>query len=197
MNTPTQHIPIFPLNTVLFPGGPLSLRIFEPRYLDMVRDCAAQDSEFGVNLIVDGKEAGQTPSTVVMGTTAKIQDFNTMDDGLLGITAVGVQRYRIVTTSARDNGLLTAHVALVPPPENTFIATEHLLLRTLLERLLDSVVEHYNPQPQRLDDADWVGCRLAELLPLDGPSRQRLLEIDEPYRRLDRLLEIVPQLQSD
>ncbi len=195
--TPIQHIPIFPLNTVLFPGGPLSLRIFEPRYLDMIRDCAAADSEFGVNLIVDGKDTGQTPTTVVMGTTAKIQDFYKMDDGLLGITAVGVQRYRIVKTSVRDNGLLTASVALVAPATGHRLATEHLLLQTLLERLLDSVREHYDPQPLQLDDAEWVGCRLAELLPLDSATRQRLLEINEPARRLDRLLEIVPQLQSD
>ncbi len=197
IDQPTQKIPIFPLNTVLFPGGPLSLRIFEPRYLDMVRDCAAQDSEFGVNLIVDGKEAGETPSTVVMGTTARIQDFYTMDDGLLGITAIGVQRYRILKTAVRDNGLLTAEVALVPPAPTQPLKTEHLLLRTLLERLLDSVSEHYNPQPVRLEDADWVGSRLSELLPLDGTTRQMLLELDDPGRRLDRLLEIVPQLQSD
>ncbi|MEM1091261.1 MAG: LON peptidase substrate-binding domain-containing protein [Pseudomonadota bacterium] len=197
IDQPTQKIPIFPLNTVLFPGGPLSLRIFEPRYLDMVRDCAAQDGEFGVNLIVDGKEAGETPSTVVMGTTARIQDFYTMDDGLLGITAVGVQRYRILKTAVRDNGLLTAEVALVAPAPAQSLKTEHLLLRTLLERLLDSVSEHYNPQPVLIEDADWVGSRLSELLPLDGTTRQMLLELDDPGRRLDRLLEIVPQLQSD
>ncbi|MEM9530335.1 MAG: LON peptidase substrate-binding domain-containing protein [Pseudomonadota bacterium] len=194
---PTQHVPIFPLNTVLFPGGPLSLRIFEPRYLEMVRDCASTDSEFGVNLIVDGREAGEAAATVVTGTTARITDFFTMDDGLLGITAVGVQRYRITRASVRDNGLLTADVVLLPAPEDHPLATEYLLLRTLLERLLDNVREHYDPQPQQLDSAEWVGCRLSELLPLDGTVRQTLLEMNEPNQRLDKLLEIVPQLQSD
>lgn len=194
---PTQRLPIFPLNTVLFPGGPLSLRIFEPRYLDMVRDCTASDSEFGVNMIVDGKDTGETPATVVVGTSARIQDFYTMDDGLLGIAAVGIQRYRIIRTSVRDNGLLTAEVALLPPTPPQPLETEYLLLRTLLERLLDSVSEHYDPQPVRLDDADWVGCRLAELLPLDGPTRQLMLELEDPTKRLDRLLEIVPRLQSE
>ncbi|MEM6938481.1 MAG: LON peptidase substrate-binding domain-containing protein, partial [Pseudomonadota bacterium] len=117
--------------------------------------------------------------------------------GLLGITAVGVQRYRILKTAVRDNGLLTAEVALVAPAPAQSLKTEHLLLRTLLERLLDSVSEHYNPQPVLIEDADWVGSRLSELLPLDGTTRQMLLELDDPGRRLDRLLEIVPQLQSD
>lgn len=196
MTEPRQHIAIFPLNTVLFPGGPLSLRIFEPRYIDMVRECTANNSEFGVCLNAEEGEAGSRRTRAEVGTTARINDFFTMEDGLLGIGATGIQRFSVCHTDVRENGLLVADVVMLPPAPAVTLNPEHLLLRTLLERLLDNLAELYRDCPLRLDDADWVGCRLAELLPLALEDKQVLLETDDPTRRLDLLLEIVPQLQS-
>jgi len=88
-------IPLFPLNTVLFPGGPLSLRIFEPRYLDLVRDCTRNGSGFGVCLILQGREAGEPAVPAAVGTFARIVDFYTLSDGLLGIRAEGGERFRV------------------------------------------------------------------------------------------------------
>ena len=196
MTEPLQHIPLFPLDTVLFPGGPLNLRIFEPRYVDMVRDCTAADSEFGVCLSCTGDEAGGVEAAAQVGTTARIVDFFTLEDGLLGIAAIGVQRFSIQKTDVRRNGLAVGDVQMLAPAPEIALAPEYLLLRTLLERLLDNVGQTYKDQALRLDDADWVGCRLSELLPLPLPDKQRALETDDPTERLDLLLNIVPQLQS-
>jgi len=103
-------LPLFPLNTVLFPGGPLRLRIFEPRYLDMVSRCMREDSGFGVALIVAGREAGGAAQTVTIGTHARIVDFEQLDDGLLGITARGERRFRIVHAHQESDGLNVAQV---------------------------------------------------------------------------------------
>ena len=103
-------LPLFPLNTVLFPGGPLRLRIFEPRYLDMVSRCMREDTGFGVALIVAGREAGGSAQTVEIGTLARIVDFEQLDDGLLGITARGERRFRIVHVHQESDGLNVCHV---------------------------------------------------------------------------------------
>ena len=97
-------IPLFPLNTVLFPGGPLKLRIFEPRYVDMIGRCMREDTGFGVALIIEGVEAGGPARTANVGTLARIVDFEQLKDGLLGITAHGGERFRIdlVRSKAMD-----------------------------------------------------------------------------------------------
>ena len=95
------EIPLFPLSTVLFPGGPLQLRIFEPRYLAMVRECARANSAFGVCLILRGREAGVPAQPEAVGTLARISDFYTLPDGLLGIGAEGGQRFRVLRARAR------------------------------------------------------------------------------------------------
>lgn len=198
MARPEQHLPLFPLNTVLFPGGPLSLRIFEPRYLDMVKECTREDCEFGVCLIKQDGDTEGVATPVPLGTTARIVDFFTMDDGLLGIKATGVQKFRIESTWMRDNGLMMADVEMLPPAAGMPMETQHLLLKTLLERLLENVSEHYpHAGPLELNDSDWVASRLSELLPLELQTKQELLEIDDPTVRLDRLIDLVPSLQSD
>ena len=108
-------LPIFPLNTVLFPGGALSLRIFERRYLDLVRDCARDGAGFGVCLILEGREAGEPALPAAVGTLARIVDFSTTPDGLLGIRALGTQRFRLARSRVRDNG--AAHGEVEPWPE--------------------------------------------------------------------------------
>ena len=124
------EIPLFPLSTVLFPGGPLQLRIFEPRYLAMVRECARSDSAFGVCLILSGREAGMPAEPAAVGTLARISDFYTLPDGLLGIGAVGGARFRALRTRVREDGLLLGTIelwddepAIAVPPEFGLLAT--------------------------------------------------------------------------
>lgn len=198
-NAPSQELlPLFPLNTVLFPGGELRLRIFEPRYLDLVRDCTREDRGFGVCLIVEGREAGAPATPAAFGTEARITDFDGTPDGLLGIRVQGGRRFRVVHSRVRDNGLVVGDVEWLAQECVAPLRPEHGLLATLLARLLDAVG---GPQAQTaqssLDDAGWVGWRLAELLPLAPAARQQLLQEDDPHARLDRLLEAIPRIQGE
>lgn len=193
-----ERIPLFPLNTVLFPEGPLSLRIFEPRYLDMVKECTTQDSEFGVCLILQGSEAGEPAAAVRFGTTARIVDFFTLDDGLLGIRATGKERFQVDGTSVRDNGLMEAAIQRVEAEDSEELGTEYLILRTVLERMLEQVGALYPGYGEsELSDATWVGHRLAELLPIELHEKQRLLEMSDPSGRLDWLMQALPRFQSE
>src|SRR5215467_4574263 len=103
-------LPLFPLQTVLFPGGPLSLRIFEPRYLDLVRRCLKEQSPFGVVLILEGAEAGPVTTVAPIGTTARLVDFEALPDGLLGVVCVGERRFRVLRHWSQDDGLNAAEV---------------------------------------------------------------------------------------
>ncbi|MEM9303832.1 MAG: LON peptidase substrate-binding domain-containing protein [Pseudomonadota bacterium] len=188
-------LPLFPLKTVLFPGGPLRLQIFEPRYLEMVRDCTSQGTEFGVCLIVEGAEAGGATATARVGTTARIVDFFTTDKGLLGIQAEGISRFKLQDTRVRDNGLAVGEIELLEPEPEIPVDPQFALLPTILEKLLEQTSEIYGDVPtQRLDDSSWVGCRLSEILPLELVQKQLLLECQEPETRLEQLTRFLPDL---
>ena len=180
------ELPLFPLNTVLFPGGPLPLRIFEPRYVDMVKRCLRDQAPFGVVLIREGEETGPAEFHDV-GTLARIVDFDTLPDGLLGLTCVGEQRIRVHTRTRLQDGLHVGQVGVYDPDEPTQLPAEYSYLADLLERLLPELGDWYAGIERHLDDAHWVSYRLAEILPLTMPSRQFCLELEEPGERL-RLL---------
>ncbi|GAB3734550.1 LON peptidase substrate-binding domain-containing protein [Luteimonas pelagia] len=193
--TRTQ-LPLFPLPTVLLPGASIGLRIFEPRYLDMVRECGRNGGGFGICMLLpgDGEAAGgSTPLLpAAVGTLATIEDFGTGDDGLLTLQVRGGRRYRVVGTRVRDNGLVMGEVEWLDERAGT-LRPEHGLLSELLQRILEQAGgEHAAATPAQLDDAAWVGWRLAELLPLDDVHRQGLLQEDDPHARLDQLLALLP-----
>jgi Lon protease-like protein len=189
-------IPLFPLSAVLFPGGTLSLRIFERRYLDMVRDCARRGSGFGVCLILDGSETGAPAVPAAVGTLARITDFHTLPDGLLGIDTEGGRRFHVQEARVRDNGLVHADVALWPDEPVLPVPPEHGLLPTILERLLEKTGGPWAHADRAcFDDASWVGFRLAEFLPLEPPAKQALLQLDDPLQRLQRLQHVLPRFQ--
>jgi hypothetical protein len=187
-------IPLFPLNTVLFPGGPLSLRIFERRYLDLVRDCTRNGSGFGVCLILQGREAGEPSVPAAVGTFARIVDFYTLDDGLLGIRASGGERFRVERSRVRDNGLAHGEVQFWPAEPVVAVPPEYALLATILERLLEKLAATF--ERSSLDDASWVGFRLAEALPLENRERQHLLQMTDPIERLAQITQYLPRFQS-
>lgn len=189
-------LPIFPLNTVLFPGGALSLRIFERRYLDLVRDCARDGAGFGVCLILEGREAGEPALPAAVGTLARITDFCTLPDGLLGISAEGGERFQVATTRVRDNGLVHGDVRFWPDEPPMPVPPEHGLLATILERLVEQVGGLLaKVERARYDDASWVGYRLAEMLPLAQAEKQHLLQMTDPLQRLAQLAHYMPRFQ--
>jgi Lon protease-like protein len=189
-------IPLFPLNSVLFPGGALSLRIFERRYLDLVRDCARSGNGFGVCLILHGREVGETAVPAAVGTLARIVDFCTLPDGLLGISAAGSERFHVDSSRVRDNGLAHGAVRFWPDEPAVPLPPEFGLLASILERLLEQPGNPYGQAPRNLfDNASWVGFRLAEALPLENRERQHLLQMTDPLDRLAQLMHYLPRFQ--
>jgi Lon protease-like protein len=190
-------IPIFPLHTVLFPDGYLKLRIFEQRYIDMIRECSFRASAFGVCLIGNAEGSNYPANHMRVGTTAEICDFSTLDDGLLGITAQGRQKFIIQSTRMRDNGLLMAAVQILDETGPVDVPDEYSVLAMITGRFMEQAGNIYPSfQPQQLQDAHWVGYRLAELLPLDNGEKQVLLQISDPLERLQVLLEVLPRFQE-
>ena len=180
-------IPLFPLQTVLFPGGPLRLRIFEPRYLDMVSRCMREDTGFGVALIVAGREAGGPAQTVGIGTLARIVDFEQLEGGLLGITARGERRFRIVHAHQESDGLNVCQVEWLEEEARTELPPQYAVLAELLQRAVEQIGPAYGEVVPAYEDASWVGMRLAELLPLAAIERQELLELNDGPERLQWL----------
>jgi Lon protease-like protein len=186
-------IPLFPLHTVLFPGGPLPLRIFETRYTDMVRRCMREQLPFGVLMIEEGDEAGDVATTVAVGCSARIADFGTLPDGLLGISCIGERRFRVQRVWREPDGLHMGAVEWFEPTAPVALPAECARLAVTLRRALGELEEHYQHVERHFEDAEWVGNRLAELLPIDLPQKQALLEIQDPLARLDQLLSLVPE----
>lgn len=191
------EIPLFPLRTVLFPGGYLPLRIFEQRYLEMVRDCARNDTGFGVCLIREGEEAVSPVKTAQVGTHAQIVDWNTLEDGLLGVSAIGTVRFKTENVWQEEDGLFRAQVEVLPEAPECSVPEAFSVLSDVLGRFMEKVSDHYPDYvPEKLQDAAWLGYRLSELLPLAGIEKQHLLELSDPIERLQNLLEILPRFQS-
>jgi Lon protease-like protein len=188
----SSPLALFPLKTVLVPGAVLAIRVFEPRYLDLVRDCGRSGDGFGVCLILQGAETGAVASTAAFGTEARIEDFGTGDDGLLTLHVRGRRRFHVQRTRVRDNGLIVATVDWRDPDPDDELRPEHAVLGMVLQHIVEQIGgEHAKAARARFDDAAWVGWRLAELLPLHDSQRQELLQEDDPHARLDRLLELV------
>lgn len=180
-------IPLFPLNAVLFPDGPLKLRIFETRYVDMIGRCMREGTAFGVALISEGVEAGGDAKTVAIGTTARIVDFEKLEDGLLGISALGERCFRIEATSQQADGLNLADVEWLAPEPSLPVPPDSDYLVRLLQHALPQLAPAYDFTPVRYEDASWVGMRLVEILPLPLPEKQRCLEMQDPLQRLEHL----------
>jgi Lon protease-like protein len=186
---------LFPLQVVLFPGGSLPLRIFETRYVDMVRDCMRTSSSFGVVLIRAGSEVGPA-QTFEVGTAASIVDFNQLSDGFLGISCTGTQRFRIKTSGVQADGLNVASVEWLNVEPALSVPPRHAPLAELLESVLPRLGEGYTNMEMKLDDAAWVGHRLAEILPIPLAQKQFCLELDDPIARLEFLAPLVSAQSS-
>ncbi|QMU62671.1 MAG: peptidase S16 [Gammaproteobacteria bacterium] len=188
-----HELPLFPLNSVIFPGGALPLRLFEPRYLDMVKDCMRNEHGFGIALIKDGKEMGQEVGLAAevykTGTECRIADWEMLPDGLLGITAYGEKKIHIEDTHIRSNQLLVGQVQCLVADPDVELPEEFESMRSLLQKVITQVGKPYTTLPAGYDYAGWVGARLTELLPLQLATKQRLLEIDDHIVRLYHLKE--------
>ena len=186
-----SEIPLFPLNTVLFPRGALPLRIFETRYLDMVSDCLKRDQGFGVCLIQEGKETGKAKMHTV-GTLAEIGDWSRGEDGLLHIVAQGKRRLKVAKVRIQGDGLNLGEVEILPEDPLLPVPDTQRMLPEILRQVLQQAEVEY--PAVEYADAAWVGNRLAEVLPISLPQRQYLLEVDDPLKRLEILATLVQSL---
>jgi Lon protease-like protein len=180
-----MEIPLFPLHTVLFPDGPLPLRIFEPRYLGMVGECLRNDGEFGVVLITQGGETGEAAYSRDVGCLARIVDWDQSDDGLLTIRAIGTRRFRVYERWVDSNQLVRAQVEALPEAPPLPVPTRYNPQAEWVAKVLPQLEPYADILPQ--DDAAWLAGRLAELLSLKASQRQMLLEMDDPAARLERV----------
>lgn len=181
-----QDIALFPLKSVLFPGGLLPLRIFEQRYMDMAKSCLREGHAFGVCLIREGAEVGAPAIPVEVGCLARIASWDMPQLGLLHITARGEQRFRILSRTVQRDGLARADIELLPQDTDGKITANCAVCVSLLERMIEEQAALFE-LPHRLDSASWVGSRLTEVLPLPLTAKQELLEMSDAAARLERL----------
>jgi len=188
------RIPLFPLNTVLFPGGPLPLRIFETRYIDMISERVQKDAPFGVLLIQKGSEAG-TASTYEVGTLAKISDWYQGSDGLLGVTAIGGQRFQLLSADRQPDGLNVGEVELLPDEEPLPLPDKYKGMVDILAGVLDDLGRLYESLERRYDDTGWVTYRFVEILPLELEQKQQCLENSDPAERLRLVIQLLDNVK--
>jgi Lon protease-like protein len=169
----------------------LKLRIFEARYVDMVGRCMRESQPFGVALLTEGSEAGGPALTAGVGTSARIVDFERLEDGLLGITALGERSFQIVARHRQADGLNLATVDWLPPEEAAAVPAESAHLAKLLRYALPQLQPLYDLASARYEDAGWVSARLVEILPLPLVEKQRCLEMTAPLDRLRHLGSLV------
>jgi len=186
-----MNIPLFPLNTVLFPGGPLPLRVFEPRYLDMVSQSMKSESPIGVVLIKDGYEVGPAPDIYSIGTMATVTYWHKRNDGLLGITLTGAQRFKILDKQVSDSQLVTADIELIDNIVSHDINEDNQHLVPIIDKILDQLDPPFKTIPRKTDDIEWVSARLIELLPTSLDVKQSLLESDNIVERLAKIESIL------
>lgn len=184
-----DEIPLFPLSTVLFPGGLLPLRIFEARYLDMISECMREQKGFGVCAIRSGSEVGRAANCHAIGTLATVQDFDRDEDGLLAVVARGERRFRVIQRRVEENQLARATVEWLDDSDDAALPDAHTAMADFLAQLLKHAGAPFAGMETHYGSCAWVAGRLAELLPFALADKQRLLEMDVALDRLDVLYE--------
>ncbi|MFO1282017.1 MAG: LON peptidase substrate-binding domain-containing protein [Burkholderiales bacterium] len=193
---PGATVPLFPLRTVLFPGGVLPLRVFEQRYIDMTRACLRQSRPFGVVMISAGDEVAtdRAPASFAdVGTLARIVSVDLHESGVLHVAGEGLGRFRVLRHRVEKNRLVVADVADLPAEPKVALPADAAPLARLLELMAARVDPHRFPSPPAFDDASWVGYRLAEFLPLPLPIKQTMLEVNDATVRLAALSKFLAQ----
>ncbi len=193
MNVEVRELPLFPLHAVLFPGGPLPLKIFEPRYLDMVSRCLREQSGFVVVLVGEGEESESAVSFAATGTEAMIVDFDRLEGGLLGISCIGRERVRVVEAWREPDGLNRGRVLDMVADPIVAMPEDLAWLGEVVRQVMPEAGDTYR-HVERREDAAWIGNRLAEMLPLSLAEQQLLLELTDP---LERLAALEPSVNRD
>ncbi len=196
MRTPINNVPIFPLSTVLYPEGVLSLRVFEPRYLDMVSACLKEDRPFGVCLIAEGAEVGPVAKCFQVGTLAKIINWNQSTDGILEVETVGCQRFRLLKSEVTKQNLIVGDIQLLNDSPPVTLPNEFASLVITLKNVINHSSSSVTTNEESFNDPNWVSYRLIEMLSMEAVMRQRLLEIDDAIERLHIILGLYSNIKT-
>ncbi len=204
---PLLHaLPLFPLGSVLFPGGLLPLRIFEVRYLDMINRCHKSGAPFGVVSLTQGTEVrvagAMTESFAPIGTLARIRELESPQAGLLQIECLGTQRFEVRQSAQLKHGLWTADVALLPDDMGVDVPPDLRHTGAALRRLIEAVEQRQAEDgadelrlpitpPFRYDDCSWLSNRWCELLPVPNALKQQLMTLDSPLMRLELVSDLL------
>jgi hypothetical protein len=186
-----SRLPLFPLNTVVFPGGQLPLRIFEQRYLDMVKQAIADNTAFGICAIREGAETGTPAVPYAVGTRVRVTDWDMPQTGILHIDTQAEERFVVRSTRTEPGGLLVGSVERVSAEPASAIPDEFDLAVEILRHIIDEYGAAHFSAPHELDNAVWVGYRLSEVLPLKLSVKQSLLEMNDSAMRLRILTEFL------
>ncbi len=173
----------------------MPLRIFEQRYLDMISRCLKDESPFGVLLIRNGTEAGPA-KTFDVGTLARITDWYQGSDGLLGITATGLGRFRKESETRKNDGLLVGEITPLPEPPLCPLPEEYRPLADILAGVIDDLGKLYEGLEKNYDDAGWVSYRFAEILPITPAQKQACLETDDPIERIESMRAVLDSVRQ-
>ena len=202
--TETQQIPLFPLHVVMFPRGRLNLQIFERRYIDLVTNCMRTNSGFGICLLKEGEEIIQEGTNQTIhrtGTYSNIIDWDQLENGLLGITVEGSAKFSIEDCWQSDSGVLQGNVQF---NETDNVDRETIPLDdqyTALADLLQNLESHPLVEQKKLiidyNNLWDLGWRLSELIPIEIEQKQQLLEIDDPWERIQSIEQLVSDLAND
>lgn len=198
MSDPDTCVPIFPLNSVILPGGKVPLQLFEPRYIDMVSRCLKQDQGFVMALLQSGSEAGPGPVRFSdTGTRVRVADFRQLESGLLGITVEGTEKVSIGRSWQQADGLNLGDVQCLPPEPRASLPGQYAGLADVLRSLSEHPVIRELDMSVDYSDARHIGWRLTELLPLDRACKQELAELQDPLERLARLETLLHTLENE
>jgi uncharacterized protein len=193
----TTALPLFPLKTVLFPGGILPLKVFEQRYVTMTKACLKDDAPFGVCLLTRGEEVARKPgasdevSFALVGTRARIVSWDMPQLGIFHIRTEGLARFQVRSHRVGSDGLVVGEVTDIPAEPVRQLSAEFEPVAKFLEILIERIGRDNFPSDLALTDASWVGYRLAEILPLPLTIKQSMLEINDAQVRLTALAQFM------
>ena len=193
-----MKLPLFPLNTVLFPGCVLDLQVFEARYLDMIARCMKQGSGFGVVCILEGSETGDIePDIAGIGCEARVSDFQKQDNGLLGIRVEGGRRFEVLNTEVQRDNLLVADVHWLDEIPEQPLQEEDQDLLALLKALAEHPMVAALNMNTEVTGQQSLANQLAYLLPFAEEDKVDLLQVDDPQQRLDGIQALLEEMQGE
>ena len=187
-------IPFFPLQSIVLPGGLFPLRIFERRYLDMVRDCIKNNTGFCITLTRNNSQKEYVSDIYNYGCYVKITDWDQLDNGFLGITVEGINKVKVLSRDLDKTNLLVGEIENVELEKEYMIPQKHLLLSRFYKKIYPGIKHVISFKKERYADASWVGFRLIECLPLDSSTKNKLISMSHAIERLDMLNIIIQKI---